>query len=230
MSTWRNVWRESIRAFVELARASPRGEALFERLLSRHPDDGMVILERGEGRERAGRRDQALADYRAAAAALTVPQWQHVALVEERRLAGQDPPSGIPPLSQTLADRFHALHDFPGLPPHILADAMSAAARLESEPHLAAIEFRACLEALAWRKLQARTIPCEEKQSLGQSLDLMRLYGLVREASNEDSGMRKVLEDGNRAAHRRSDDIRIDGRALFAAFLEVARWYCATGR
>jgi hypothetical protein len=54
------------------------GVQAFDRLLTRHPDDGMVFLERGEAAEHLRLLDQAEADHEQAEAHLTSPHWKEV--------------------------------------------------------------------------------------------------------------------------------------------------------
>lgn len=43
MSGFRKIWAEALRANQALALRQPGAEALFERLISKYPDDGMVF-------------------------------------------------------------------------------------------------------------------------------------------------------------------------------------------
>ena len=68
------------------------GEVQFQRLLARHPDDGMVYFERAEAYRQLGQHALALADYEQAVPLLQLKEWKQRAMdaadALHRRLGG----------------------------------------------------------------------------------------------------------------------------------------------
>ena len=73
MSDYRRIWVEAIQANQRMVIERFEGAAQFERLLAKHPNDGMLFLERGEAFEHLRLLDEAEADYTQAEACLTSP-------------------------------------------------------------------------------------------------------------------------------------------------------------
>jgi hypothetical protein len=86
MSEYRRIWVEAIKANQRMLLNRSAGAEDFERLLARHPADGMLFLERGEAFEWLKLLDEADADYRQAEVRLTSPHWKEVARLAQRRI------------------------------------------------------------------------------------------------------------------------------------------------
>jgi Flp pilus assembly protein TadD len=76
MSRWRDRMEEADAAKRMKLTDRAVGEAEFQRLLSAHPNDGMIYFKRGEAYEGLGVRDHAAADYRRAEELFPLEEWK----------------------------------------------------------------------------------------------------------------------------------------------------------
>jgi hypothetical protein len=226
MAEWRTIWREAIYANALLLVDRSKGEAEFDRLLEIYNDDPMVRYERGEAYEYLKLFDLAESDYRFAAEHLIEPQWKRVAQDALDSVRWEKDPSGPPPRCSDRRQRVHRLHGLPRLPPDVMADAISAAARLDAEPHLAAMELRSCLELLLWGRLREKDWHYPDDAELYPMIgDLQTRLNLPAHVVDRMHDVRKL---GNRAAHRRSDCDSDRFRSILEPFMEVAGWFCGS--
>jgi hypothetical protein len=104
MFNWRSIADAARRAGALLIRDRSAGEAEFVRLLARHPNDGMVLLERGRSRVAAGDPTAARADLEAAIRQLPLEQYKEEAARDLARLPAAPAASAIeiPPARRTM--------------------------------------------------------------------------------------------------------------------------------
>ncbi len=225
MAEWRTIWRKAISANALLALNDPEGEAEFRRLLEKYNNDPMVYYERGEAYEYLKAFDLAESDYTFAAEHLIEPQWRKVAqdALASVRYQKEASRASPPPTQSDRRKRVHLLHELPQLPHEVRADAISAAARLDSEPRLAAIEFRSCLEQLLWVVVDQRW----ENPDRSWGLDM--LVKLLKGTIPNDTypNATTVQQLGNEATHPHGKE-PVDFMPVFPAFREVAKWFCAS--
>lgn len=223
MSRWRDVWRESVRAFCVLCADRNRGEKEFERLLAAYANDPMVVYERAEAYEHIGEREWARTDYADAAARFVEPHWSEVARLGAEQVKGR-PLAGAGSLpARQLRERIHSLHAFPQLPPSVLADALSGVARLDSERNLVAMNLRAALEQLVWRALYLSNATPADDAELWEMIDLLEQRRLVSGATRPQ--MHVVRRMGNKAAHGHEIS-QLEAENQLRSFRAVADWYC----
>lgn len=209
-----------------LARNRAKGEAEFERLLKKYGNDPMIFYERGEAYDCLDELDRAESDYKVAEQGLKEPHWQRVASEALNDILYRKHVSAVPPSPHLLRVRIHALHALPQLPDEARADAISAVARLDTEPHLAASELRSSLELLVWQLLERAAPPCPDDAELFPMIGrLEREHIVPGEVIDRMHDVRKL---GNKAIHRHSDADPVDFRAILEPFMEVARWYCSS--
>jgi tetratricopeptide (TPR) repeat protein len=128
MSLFRKVWAEAIAANQELALNRSRGEAQFQHLLEKCPDDGMVYYERGEAYEYLKDFEKAESDYRIAESLFPLKHWKAIAREGLARVQYQkQSPAGQPrPPKDTQTAIIHRIHTVPQLPHEMRVDALSA--------------------------------------------------------------------------------------------------------
>ena len=76
MSNFRLIMEEANSAKVVMVSNIIEGEKLFDKLLSQHPNDGMIYFKRGEAYEALGNNDMAAKDYQIAIALFPMPEWK----------------------------------------------------------------------------------------------------------------------------------------------------------
>src|SRR3989442_2283790 len=119
MSNYRRIWAEAIRANQSLALNRDDGTSMFEQLVRRHPEDGMIFYERGEAFEHLGFLDQAEQDFTEAARLLTSPHWKDVARLALHRIGRKrsaDTKGRVVSVGTPQWDAFHRVHGLPQLP------------------------------------------------------------------------------------------------------------------
>lgn len=223
MSRWRDVWRQSVYAYSTLCADRTEGEKQFERLLAKYSSDPMIVYERAEAYEHIGQLEWARTDYADAAERFVEPHWSDIARLGLEQVKGRPQAGAISASSRQLRERIHALHSFPRLPTNVLADALSCVARIDSEPHLAAMNLRAALEQLAWKALGLSGVAVDDGAELCELIHQLEENKLVSAATRAQMHVVRII--GNRAAH--GCEIPEDkSRDQLRSFLAVADWYC----
>jgi hypothetical protein len=98
MNDWRAIKKEAEQAKGLLVADRSAGEQQFEALISRHPGDGMLYLQRAQALEAVGDRVAAASDYSKALVMLPMAAWQKTA---REGLARCSP--NVPPKTQTAS-------------------------------------------------------------------------------------------------------------------------------
>ncbi len=223
MSTFRRIWSSAILAGQQMALDPQVGDRPFEILLQKHPSDGMVLYERGEAFEYLGAWDRAEHDYEEAEQLLILPQWKAVARRAQARVCSRRHSPAASTRDESLQwSAFHLVHAAPRAPHKLRVRAISALARIDSEPESGVADLRSCLEELvvATYRRSAPAVPpprdLEEK---------IRMLGLLRIAGTEIIGdMHLLRRIGNKGAH--ADAVLDPGEIESAvrAFISLLKW------
>ncbi len=88
MGRWRDLMEEADAAKRMTLSDRAAGEAEFQRLLTAHPNDGMIYFKRGEAYEELGARDLAATDYRRAEGLFPLDEWKVRACQALTRVGG----------------------------------------------------------------------------------------------------------------------------------------------
>ena len=223
MSRWRDVWRQSVKAFCIFCADRTAGEKEFERLLATCDNDPMIVYERAEAYQHVGERERARTDYLDAAARFVAPQWSEVARLGAEELNGR-PLAGTGSLpDRQLRERIHSLHAFPRLPPNVLADLISGVARIDSEPTLVAMNLRATLELLAWSVLYRSNAHPGDDDDLFVLINQLDARRLIDDSTR--TRMHRMRKIGNRAAHGFTIT-KAGAEELLRDLIPLADWYC----
>ena len=224
MSDYRRIWVEAIKANQRMVIERFDGTAEFERLLAKHPNDGMLFLERGEAFEYLKLLDEAEADYTQAEGCLTSPHWKEVARVALRRVrkTRTQSPSTRHVFSGTQQwDAFHRMHGLARVPHDIRKRAVPAIARIAAEPDSAAVDLRWCVEVVVG-ELEHRFGQGRSSKDLWQRIEDLRHLSTV--PNTVVSQMDEVRRFGKQGAHPQGSVPPSDWVTGLAAFIGVFEW------
>lgn len=216
MKAFRRIWDEAIKANQRFCLGE---SAAFDDLLRDHPDDGMVLYERGEGWEYLSDLRRSRDDFRAASGLLKNDHWRQVAKIAadrvERKAAGQMAESNSPRWSS-----FHLVHQVPQAPHAFRRRAIFATYRSDLEKDMAASELRACIEILA-NELIGSAVGAND--DLATRIKKLENFKVVPDPVV--TAMRVVKSTGNSGAHAEGigDEQLKDALTRFWIVLDWAR-------
>lgn len=248
MSEWRNIWKKSIETCGK-AVTSRNVEEEFTNLRNTVADDNskpyendkMVDFEEGIAYECIGKIENAIEIYKNVSGpeGLPVKHWKHRAdLFLQRAIDKQNGKlfsehfkdnyvtldlSKNESLETIQWDAFYDIHSFTNIPNHIRYLAISSMARIDSEPEMAIVIFRTCLEGLV-RFIYPDEYEINEnnKKTLGPLLvSLFNSEKLFSRRNNKDfkRDVCKIIKDrGDDAAH--GNDIDYNSKYLCETIID----------
>lgn len=232
MSEWKNIWKESIAASRLTVIKDPKCKIFFKDLKDKYPDDKMVLFEQAISLDCLQKYNEAFELYEQVSSeqnGLPVKHWREIAsfLMERCREKKAKCPrpetlQEILALGFRLNDRdlvycyqwnsFYFLHSFINLPPHIRYLAISSTTRIDSEPEMSVIIFRACMEE-AYKKLHP-----ERPKSRTWLDDFIKDSILLDKYPSE-----LIQKNGNKAIHEGELENSIED--IIVSFMKVME-YC----
>jgi tetratricopeptide (TPR) repeat protein len=224
MSTWRKIWTEAISANHELCLNRSKGESAFRRLLEAHPDDGMIYYERAEAYEYLNELDAAEADYKTAEKYFPVMHWKTVARegIARIQLKKQAAKAASTLPNDTQWGIFHRVHAVPQIPHEIRVDALSAIARFDSEPHIAAAQLRLCLEQLVVALLEKIHVDYSDAGTLEKRIALLDSLEVI--PSPIVLQMDRLRDLGNKGIHAEKRKRPVNFSPCMSAFADIVEW------
>ena len=208
MSTWRDIWRESVRANRIMALDEVAGQEEFAYLFKENGDDGMLHFAVAEAWEYRGNYQGAVEEYSKAVKLFPAPHWKEVARKNIDRIQKQMPADEYFnkndfELMSWLA--FHKVYGYVHLSDFVRYISLSALSRANSEWPLALIDFRTVLEILIKTTFPEVEKYLEEENgefNLKESIDeLKRNPDLPLFDSNLCSCMHQIRRGGNTGTH-----------------------------
>lgn len=152
MSLFREIWKKSIYYNQQMVlKEDQKGNTVFKDLINEFPDDGMVYFERGIAFETMGKYGLAKLDYEKAKELFPVPHWKKNAdfYIERTTLKKSNFNYVInkTDFNKYKLDILFTLHTYVFIPNKLRYLAISSVSRIDSEPEMAIIVFRTCIES-----------------------------------------------------------------------------------
>lgn len=149
MSTHRLIWDKAIHANKILQIDKEKGKVLFENLINKYPNDGMVAYEQGEGYELLGEYAKAIISYKRSYVLFPLAHWKKIAEIAYKRadIKLRNKKYVCDDDSYSMQwDAFHKMHSCVWFPDKVRLQSLSAITRIDSEIETALAIFRTTIE------------------------------------------------------------------------------------
>ncbi len=196
---WRDIWQEIIEAAKEDLQAKDRNLSKMHEIEKKYPDDKMILLEKAIVYEAFNDVDNARKYYEEASSedkGLPVKHWRERAkyfLVRLNKNGGQCTLitdscqlNTNAELFQVQWDLYYNAHYYSNLNNYIRYLAISSVSRINSEPAMAIVVFRTCLEIGLWKYFEK------------DANEINKLYNLKNKRNYYDIPLNDLLDELNR--------------------------------
>ena len=152
MSTWRDIWKKSIKANRLYSLDENQGNDYFAYLSKKYEtkkEDGMIKYALAEALEYRNQKKEALKNYEAAKALFPVEHWQNVAQQSIERLSANKSAEDFfnkNDFKDLLWYTFQKVYEYIYLDDFVRYVCLSAISRADSEWPLSLVDFRSVLE------------------------------------------------------------------------------------
>lgn len=216
---WRDIWQEIIRASGIDLRNGDHCFSEFQKIEEKYPNDKMILFEKAIAYEIIGDKDSAKKYYTEAAdenTGLPVKHWRKRAKyfldrIEKRGCTETTDLNPLESFEQNQWNVYFNIHSYYYLDSYIRYLAISSVSRLYSEPAMAIVIFRTCLEIGLWtyfekdcqkfNKIWQTNNKSNETIRLNDLLNNLHKSGKLQNFNNEYTAYKKTQHEGNVAAH-----------------------------
>ncbi len=215
---WRDIWQEIIEASGKDLQNENNDLRELQKIEEKYPNDKMILFEKAIAYEVLGNRDNAIKFYKEAAddkSGLPVKHWRKRAKYFYEYLENNVcHPFGDLNINQSFEnnqlDTYFNIHSYCYLNTYIRYLAISSVSRLHSEPAMAIVIFRTCLETGLWTYFEKDVESINEnyKETQKDGYDI-NLDNLLKQMNNkglftikdEYDVYKYIKKEGNKAAH-----------------------------
>ena len=216
---WRDIWKEMIEASGTDLKNKSKDLPTFQTIEKKYPTDKMILFEKAIALEVLGNRESATKYYSDAADennGLPVKHWRKRAKYFLDRITqrGCCCTTDLNPLDSCKAIQwnvYYNIHSYCFLDPYIRYLAISSVSRVHSEPAMAIVIFRTCLEIGLWTYFEnecnqfntnyQRRHKTNKTIGLDDLLSDMFKTGTLHNCNDEYKTYDKIRYEGNIAAH-----------------------------
>ena len=216
---WRDIWQEIIKATGEDLRNKDKELNTLQEIEKKYPNDKMILFEKAIAYEIIGDKDNAKKYYTEASdenTGLPVKHWRKRAKyfldrIEKRGCSETTDLNPLESCEQNQWNVYFNIHSYYYLDSYIRYLAISSVSRLYSEPSMAIVIFRTCLEIGLWTYFEN---DCQKFNEIWQKknkktwriglddlLTNMHENGTLKKFNNEYTAYDKIRHEGNIAAH-----------------------------
>lgn len=208
MSTWRDIWKKSIKANRLYSLDENMGNDYFAYLSKKYEtkkEDGMIKYALAEALEYRNQKKEALKNYEAAKALFPVEHWQNVAQQSIERLSANKSDEDFfnkNDFKDLLWYTFQKVYEYIYLDDFVRYVCLSAISRADSEWPLSLVDFRSVLELQIKTTFQdiVQKYIDEQNYSLSTIINELKTKKLISgEIAN---AMHKIRKSGNAATHQ----------------------------
>lgn len=205
MSTWREIWKDSLKANRIMSADEQEGLAEFDKLYKFYGDDGMIHYAVAAAWEYRGNYAKSVEEYSLAEKLFPAKHWKDVAHASLERVSSHKSTEAYydaDSFESLIWYSFQKVYEFVNLDDIVRYVCLSALARADSEWPLSLVDFRTVLE------LQIKTVfpgivkdasNNERGFSLFEAINELEKQGYI--SSEIKSAMHKIRIAGNVATH-----------------------------
>lgn len=212
MSIWREIWKEAINTGKDTLLKNDQKGKMFIELKEKYPEDAMIILEEAMTFDCMKNYKKAIELYEQAYMQLPVQHWKDTANYYLQKAKIKATGQIIPKLNNddiiklksgelTEVDfklfGYFNLHSYYHMPHNIRYLAISSLSRIDSEPAIALIIFRTCMEISL--KSIFKEYNFSENDNLAEIISILKKDNKIY---NMASYFRIIKDIGNEAAHQ----------------------------